>query len=154
MNPAEATRQIYWNISHIWLMYLCCYRRWPWPATVSIAISIAGAGSTAARFDRPADASPAAAQTRARAEAHGPQPVRRSFHRLITYGFIVLTIATMVVALDADFGTTIMRGNFYLYFQSFIVDIFGALVMVGVAMAARVATSRDRRSWFTRPRQR
>ncbi len=59
-----------------------------------------------------------------------------SFHRLITYGFVILTIATTIVALDADFGTTIMRGRFYLYFQSLIVDVFGALVMVGVGMAA------------------
>src|SRR6185295_14599070 len=36
----------------------------------------------------------------------------------------------------ADFGTAIMRGKFYLYFQSFIVDVFGALVLMGVAMAA------------------
>jgi Fe-S oxidoreductase len=68
------------------------------------------------------------------------------FHRLITYGFIVLTIATTVVAIDADFGTTIMRGNFYLYFQSLVVDLFGALVMVGIGMAAA-------RRYFTRPRK-
>src|SRR4030095_10265263 len=55
---------------------------------------------------------------------------------LITFGFVILIIATTGVALDADLGTTIMRGNFYLYFQSFVVDIFGALVMVGVGLAA------------------
>ena len=30
-----------------------------------------------------------------------------------------------------------MRGRFYLYFQSFVVDLFGALVMVGIGMAPR-----------------
>jgi Fe-S oxidoreductase len=58
------------------------------------------------------------------------------FHGFVSYGFVVLTIATTVVALDADFGTTIMRGWFYLYFQSFTVDLFGVLVMVGIILAA------------------
>jgi hypothetical protein len=59
-----------------------------------------------------------------------------TFHRFISYGFVILTIATTVVALDADFGTAIMRGHFYLYFQSLIVDLFGALVLAGVGLAA------------------
>ena len=58
------------------------------------------------------------------------------FHQSISYGFVVLTIATTVVALDADFGTSIMRGNFYLYFQSFTVDFWRCLVILGVTMAA------------------
>src|SRR6267142_987580 len=68
------------------------------------------------------------------------------FHRFISYGLVVLTIATTVVALDADFDTAIMRGNFYLYFQSFTVDLFGALVMLGIAMAAA-------RRYLTRPKK-
>ena len=137
MNTAEATRQIYWNISHIWVMY----------ALLLPTAAIAGygvyrhanrwrRGQGAARFDRPADRlklvlKHAVAQRRTARDAFAG-----SFHRLITYGFVILTIATTVVALDADFGTTIMRGRFYLYFQSLIVDVFGALVMVGVGMAA------------------
>src|SRR5215213_5477183 len=54
--------------------------------------------------------------------------------------------AATVVALDADFGTAIMRGRFYLYFQSFVVDLFGALVMVGVLLAAA-------RRYLRRPRK-
>src|SRR5688572_27331060 len=42
----------------------------------------------------------------------------------------------MVVMLDYDFGLSIMRGAFYLYFQSFVVDVFGALVLIGVGIAA------------------
>ncbi len=48
--------------------------------------------------------------------------------------------------IDYDFGIPIMRGNFYLYFQSFFVDVFGALAIVGVGMAAA-------RRWFVRPKQ-
>ena len=137
MNTGEATRQIYWNISHIWVMY----------ALLLPTAAIAGygvyrhtnrwrRGQPTARFDRPADRlklvlKHAVAQRRTAQDAFAG-----SFHRLITYGFVILTIATTVVALDADFGTTIMRGRFYLYFQSLIVDVFGALVMVGVGMAA------------------
>ena len=137
MNTAEATRQIYWNISHIWVMY----------ALLLPTAAIAGygvyrhanrwrRGQGAARFDRPVERlklvlNHAVAQRRTARDAFAG-----SFHRLITYGFVILTIATTVVALDADFGTTIMRGRFYLYFQSLIVDVFGALVMVGVGMAA------------------
>jgi len=137
MNTAEATRQIYWNISHIWVMYLLLL---PTTAIAGYGIyrqtSRWRLGQSAARFDRPAERiklvfKHAVAQQRtARSKFTG------LFHRLITTGLVILTIATTVVALDADFGTTIMRGRFYLYFQSFTVDVFGALVMVGTMMAA------------------
>lgn len=67
-------------------------------------------------------------------------------HAFIFYGMIVLTIATIVVMIDADFGIPIMRGNFYLYFQSLTVDIFGVLVLVGLGMAMF-------RRWVSRPRK-
>ena len=146
MNPADATRQIYWNISHIWVMYLLLL---PTAAVACYGIYRHFArwrsGLPAARFDRPADrvrllVTHALAQRRTARNRYAGL-----FHRLITYGFIVLTIATTVVALDADFGTAIMRGNFYLYFQSFVVDIFGALVMIAILMAAA-------RRYFTRPK--
>src|SRR5215204_2801550 len=143
----DATRQIYWNVSHVWAMYALLvptavvagygvYRHWGrWRR-----------GRPAERFDRPWERvrlvlRHAVAQRRtARARYAG------LFHALISYGFVVLTVATTVVALDADFGTSIMRGRFYLYFQSFVVDLFGALVMVGVLMAAA-------RRYLKRPRK-
>ncbi|HKP73686.1 MAG TPA: hypothetical protein VJT82_12150, partial [Pyrinomonadaceae bacterium] len=137
MNPAEATRQIYWNVSHVWAMY----------ALLLPTAAVAGyglyrhlgrwrRGLPAARFDRPVERvklllKHAALQRRTARDVYAGL-----FHFLISYGFVVLTIATTVVALDADFGTAIMRGNFYLYFQSLTVDIFGALVMLGTGMAA------------------
>ncbi|HEV7858475.1 MAG TPA: heterodisulfide reductase-related iron-sulfur binding cluster [Pyrinomonadaceae bacterium] len=137
MNYAEATRQIYWNISRIWVMYALLL-----PTMVVAGYGIYRhlsrwrRGLPVARFDRPAlrvklVLKHALAQRRTARKRYAGL-----FHRLITYGFIILTVATTVVALDADFGTTIMRGSFYLYFQSFIVDIFGALVLVGTGMAA------------------
>src|ERR1044072_5962201 len=133
----EATRQIYWNVSHVWAMYALLlptavvagdgvYRHWSrWRR-----------GRAAARFERPWERvrlllKHAVAQRRTARERYAGL-----FHALISYGFVVLTVATTVRALDAAFGTAIMRGRFYLYFQSFVVDLFGALVMVGVLLAA------------------
>jgi Fe-S oxidoreductase/nitrate reductase gamma subunit len=146
MNPAGATRQIYWNISHIWAMYVLLV-----PA---FAIFVYGfyrqvkrwrRGIPAARFDQPLTRlklvfKHALAQRRTARHTYAGV-----FHRFISYGFVILTIATTVVALDADFGTAIMRGHFYLYFQSLIVDLFGALVLVGVGLAAA-------RRYISRPR--
>ena len=130
----EPTREIYWNISHIWLMY----------ALLVPAIAIGAWGiwrrvqrwrrgkADASRFDRPT--------LRIKRLLDHSLAQRRNpiFHRLLTWGFIVLTIATIIVALDADFGTAIMRGRFYLYFQSLTVDVFGAFVLVAcIALAAR-----------------
>ncbi|HEX7830148.1 MAG TPA: (Fe-S)-binding protein [Thermoanaerobaculia bacterium] len=134
----NATREIYWNISHVWVMYLL----------LAPAIAIGAWGvwrrvqrwrrgkAEGARFDRPALRikrlfEHALAQRRTARDTYAGV-----FHRFLTYGFVVLTIATIVVALDADFGTSIMRGAFYLYFQSFVVDVFGALVLIAVGMAA------------------
>jgi Fe-S oxidoreductase/nitrate reductase gamma subunit len=137
MNPADATRQIYWNVTHIWVMYLLLV-----PTLVVAGYGIYRhlnrwrIGLPAARFDQPLKRlglllRHAVAQGRTFRNAYAG-----TFHLFVSYGFVVLTIATIVVALDADFGTTIMRGHFYLYFQSFVVDVFGALVMIGVLLAA------------------
>src|SRR5258705_1380388 len=137
MNTAEATRQIYWNISHVWVMYALLL-----PTAVIAGYGIYRhasrwrRGQPAARFDRPAERLKLVFKHAIAQRRTAQNIFAGSFHRLITYGVVILTIATTVVALDADFGTTIMRGRFYLYFQSFIVDVFGALVMVGVGMAA------------------
>jgi Fe-S oxidoreductase len=137
MSAADATREIYWNISHIWVMYLLLV------PTLGIAayglwrhVQRWRQGMPAARFDRPAERlrrvmAHAVAQNRTARETY-----TGLFHRFLTYGFVILTIATIVVGLDADLGTSIMRGRFYLWFQSFTVDVFGALVLIGIGMAA------------------
>ncbi len=143
--PSTATREIYWNISHTWVMYALL--------VPTMAIGAWGiwrrvrrwrSGLAASRFDRPAE------RTRRLLDHALAQRRNPIFHRLLTWGFIILTIATIVVALDADFGTTIMRGAFYLYFQSLIVDVFGALVLVGIGIAAvRRYVKRPRKLVYT-----
>ncbi|MGH9769189.1 MAG: heterodisulfide reductase-related iron-sulfur binding cluster [Blastocatellia bacterium] len=133
----EATRPILWNITHVWVMYLMFI--------VSLAVAGYGVyrrvalwrrGLPANHFDRPAERlkmllEHALGQRRTIREKYAG-----FFHTFIYTGFIILTAATTVVMLDYDFGFSIMRGAFYLYFQSFIVDVFGALVLVGVGVAA------------------
>jgi Fe-S oxidoreductase len=145
MSSAQATRPIYWNITHIGLMY----------ALLVPAIGIGGYGvwrhirrwrhgKPLARFDRPM------ARWRLLFD-HAVAQKRTAlwFHRFITYGFVILTIATTLVALDADFHTRILRGWFYLVFQSFIVDVFGALVVAGIVMAAlRRKFANDESIWI------
>jgi Fe-S oxidoreductase len=133
----EATRPVLWNITNVWVMY----------AMFVISIVFAGygvyrrvavwrRGLPANCFDRPAERlktllKHALGQRRTLREKYAG-----FFHTFIYTGFIILTAATTVVMLDYDFGLSIMRGAFYLYFQSFIVDVFGALVLIGVGIAA------------------
>ncbi|HKQ80352.1 MAG TPA: heterodisulfide reductase-related iron-sulfur binding cluster [Blastocatellia bacterium] len=133
----EATRPILWNIANVWVMY----------AMFVVSVIIAGygfyqrismwrRGLSLNRLDRPAERlkmllKHALGQRRTIREKYAG-----FFHTFIYAGFIILTVATAVVMLDYDFGLPIMRGAFYLYFQSFMVDVFGALVLVGVAIAA------------------
>jgi Fe-S oxidoreductase/nitrate reductase gamma subunit len=57
------------------------------------------------------------------------------FHAAIFFGFTILFIGTLVVMVHEDFGLPIMRGNFYLVFQSLTLDVFGALSILGVLIA-------------------
>lgn len=147
MSTEHATRPIYWNISEVWVMYVLLV-----PA---IAIASWGLwrrvarwrrGAPAARFDRPAERIKRVIEHAVAQRRTARERFTGIFHQLITSGFVILTIATIVVGLDADLGTSIMRGSFYLYFQSFTVDVFGALVIIGVAMAAA-------RRYLRRPRK-
>ncbi len=127
----SATREIYWNISHVWVMYALLVPTFAIGAWgILRRVQRWRRGGAAMRFDRPA------VRIKRLLDYSLAQRTNPWFHRLLTWGFIILTIATIVVALDADFGTTIMRGRFYLYFQSLIVDVFGALVLVAVVVAA------------------
>lgn len=151
MNPSQATREIYWNVSHIWLMYVLLL------VTMAVAgygiyrrVSLWRRGLPIQRLDRPAERirnvfRHALAQSRTARDGYAG-----IFHRFIFYGFIVLAVATTVVALQSDVGLSLMHGWFYLYFQSFIVDVFGALVLVGITMAgARRFLARPKRLVYT-----
>jgi Fe-S oxidoreductase/nitrate reductase gamma subunit len=56
-------------------------------------------------------------------------------HALVFFGFWILVAATTVVFVHDSLGVHIMQGTFYLVFQSLTVDLFGALVLVGLGIA-------------------
>jgi len=145
MNPIEATREVFWNISHVWLVYALLaptvligaygvYRRIrPWRA-----------GLPAARFDSPWKRLSlvfrhAVVQTRLARDAY-----TGIFHRFLFSGFLIAVGATVVTMVHDDLNIPVMKGRFYLYFQCLVVDIFGALMLIGVAMAAI-------RRWVSKP---
>jgi Fe-S oxidoreductase len=133
----QATRPVLWNIAHSWVIYVLF--------ALSMAIAAVGIylrvarwrrGLPVDRFDQPMARlkmllTHALEQRRTAREKYAA-----IFHTSIFYGFIILFIATVIVMLDHRFGIPIMRGAFYLYFQSLIVDVFGALVVAGVGIAA------------------
>lgn len=150
-DPQIATRPVLWNITHDWVMYLL------FAASLVIAgyglylrLSIWRRGVPADRFDKPAERVKlllrhALLQRRTVRERYAA-----FFHSFIYTGFIILFIATTVVMLDHRFGIPVMRGAFYLYFQSFIVDVFGALVLAGVGIATvRRAVIRPKKLVYT-----
>ena len=146
MDPTQATREVFWNIEYTWLVYVLMV---PTLAVFGwgfwLKIRRWRAGQPAARFDRPGE--------RLRLflrNAVGQGRTLRSryaglFHSLVYTGFIVLFLATTVVAIHHDTPLHIMKGHFYLIFQSLIVDIFGLFVLVGVALAAI-------RRWISKPK--
>lgn len=56
------------------------------------------------------------------------------FHALIFYSFIILTIATELVAIHSDTPFKVFQGTTYIVI-SFLADIAGVLILVGLAMA-------------------
>src|SRR5690606_1828855 len=56
-------------------------------------------------------------------------------HISMYFGFVLLFIGTVVVAIHHDLGIPIMRGYFYLYFQSLVLDLAGVWIVIGLAIA-------------------
>ena len=141
MQPAVPTREVYWNIQGIWIMYALLvvtmivfgygvYRYW----------RIISIGKPEDRFGRPGDRlrsffGHAVAQGRTLRQRYAG-----TSHWMFSWGFVVLTIGTTVVMIHEDLGHVspvfqIMQGPFYLWFQSLALDVFGLLATIGVGMA-------------------
>jgi len=131
-----ATREIYWNISGTFVMYLLLlptlavffYGFWR-------RIRLWRIGKPEARLDRIPERIKLLLRHAVLQARLAKNPLAGFFHILFSWGFVLLFIGTLVVMVEADLRIPIMRGKFYLYFQSFTLDIAGALAMVGVATA-------------------
>jgi len=78
-------------------------------------------------------------------------------HLSFSWGFVLLLVGTLVALADEDFGIPIMRGGFYLWFQSLVLDLAGLAAAAGLGVAlykryvsrpARLRRPADRRSAF------
>lgn len=134
---AAATRQVQWNVTTgmVVVMY----------ASMAVALAVAAYGFWRLlrvwRLGRPAPVwNHLGTRFRRMLAALAQATVLRErapgiAHALVFYGFWVLFAATAVVFLDFDLGLPIMEGAFYLVFQSLVVDLFGAFVLVGLVAA-------------------
>jgi heterodisulfide reductase subunit C len=130
------TREIYWNISGVWLMYVLLI-----PALLAFAYGLYRhyrlwrLGKPEPRFDHVVWRIKGLliyAFGQARLLSHCFSGL---FHTLIFSGFVILFIGTVVVFIHEDFGLRIMQGNFYLFFQSLTLDVFGLFSVFGVLIA-------------------
>lgn len=128
------TRQVYFNIHHIWAMYvafaamLVVFFYGVWRRTRLWKI-----GQPAQRI-RPVLPRLKKALRDALAQRALVRRYRVAgiFHSLFFWGFLVLFLGTCVVFVHEDLGIHIMQGWFYLWFQSLGLDIFGCLAIVGL----------------------
>lgn len=63
------------------------------------------------------------------------QRLAGGMHAAISWGFGILFAATCMVALQEYFGVPTLSGDFYLYFMSLVVDLFGLAAVIGVVVA-------------------
>ncbi len=149
-------RELYWNIANHWLLYPLflpfaaaflygCYRVLQ---LVRVGRLDAGrphlAGQIRALLDQ------AVLQRRLLA-----QPLAGSVHVAISWGFAILFVATCLVAAQDYLGVPTLRGAFYLYFMSLVVDLGGLAATLGVALAlVRRFGTRPERLWKPRDRER
>lgn len=135
MNPVPS-REIYWNIPNHLILYILflpflaiflygCYRAWG-------ALLL---GKRGVRFGQLSERlksliNQALLQRRIAKESYSGL-----MHLSLSWGFLVLFVATTLVAVQDYFGVPVLRGDFYLYFMSFTVDVFGVAAVLGTLMA-------------------
>ena len=130
------TREVYWNVSDAWLIYVLLV-----PALAVFATGI----YRHVRLWRLGGPEGRSEHSLRRLKglllygfAHrriGAHPYAGLFHLLFFTGFIILFIGTVVVWMHAELGLRVMQGRFYLYFQSLALDVFGLLALIGLLMA-------------------
>ena len=129
-------REIYWNISEHLLLYILflpflaiflygCYRAW---GALLLGKGEVRLGELKARLK--ALTNQGFLQRRIAQEKYAGL-----MHLTLSWGFLVLFIATTLVAFQDYFGLPVLQGPFYLYFMSFTVDLFGVAAVLGTLMA-------------------
>jgi Fe-S oxidoreductase/nitrate reductase gamma subunit len=129
------TREIYWNVSAVWLMYVLL--------VPTAAVLLWGLWRRVRRWrmGRPVDRTD---RPRARLRALLDLAVAQRkilrdrysgiMHQFIFLGFLTLFVGTLVVMVHEDFKIPIMQGPFYLWFQSLALDLLGLAAIIGLVM--------------------
>ena len=140
MSEGLATREVYWNIPYDWVLYLFLF------PTLAIAafglyrrVRLWRLGAPALGFDRLPERLDIFLRSAAGQERTIRDRYAAVFHTGFYAGFIILTLATLNVAVfeyGHKFGVHVIsfEGWFYLVFQSLIVDIFGLWVALAAGM--------------------
>lgn len=132
----EATRQLYWNIDGKGVMYSI--------ALIAFVIFIVGFVRKVRGWQqgRPIEYDNLGIRFKTFILAifkHDKGVYRGTFRRFmhlgVFYGFIMLTFGTLVIAIQDHFGIPLFYGKKYLII-SLLLDLFGLLAMIGIAMAA------------------
>ncbi len=133
----EATRQIMWNISFSWIMYILF--------ALACIIFAYGIFKHVTKWKKAKTDSERFSDWGKRffillREILFQRKVLNSafpglFHVLIFYSFIVLFFATVIILLDYDLGTNLFNGYFYVLI-SVGADIAGLFVLIGIFIAA------------------
>ena len=129
------TREIYWNIDGHLLIYLffaiamvifCygLYRR----------MRLWKLGQPENRYDHPGKRILNVLKNALGQVSVMRERIPGSMHAAIFSGFVILTIGTILVFLQADFSIQILFGKFYLWF-SLILDLFGLIFIAGILFA-------------------
>ncbi len=134
-----ATREVFWNIRHFWLMYVCFV-----PGGAGVRRSARGIlvrrwrrGKPVERLDNWRERLRGLFPRRGRRKSNCAQAIDKPAcsTSCISWGFVLLFIGTTVVFIHADLRMPIMQGWFYLVFQSLILDMFGLGAIIGLAIA-------------------
>ena len=140
-------REIYWNIpGHLFLYLLFFPFLIVWLYGIYRHTRMILAGEPAAVLGSLWDRFKGVVQYAVWQRRIAKDPLSGLLHRSISWGFIVLFIATCLVALQDYLGIPTLRGPFYLYFMSLTVDLFGLAAIAGVliALARRYGLRPDR----------
>ncbi len=132
----EATRQIFWNINGKGIMYVF--------ALIAIAIFIVGFCQKILNWQqgRPIHYDNLGLRLKKLITdviKHDKGVFKGSFRRFmhlgVFYGFIIMMIGTLIIAIQVDFNIPLLYGKFYLII-SLLLDLFGLMALIGIVMAA------------------